>query len=92
MNHAGATALAVLDGHWPARPAGTITSAELFRAVAAGQNLDDIRIRDLKTKPPERSRGAASPAPGVWRFRRQDDGNAIRVPCGGSAPPAPLRP
>jgi CBS domain-containing protein len=54
MNHAGATALAVLDGEWPARPAGIITSADLFRAAAAGQDLDDIRIRDLMTERPDR--------------------------------------
>jgi CBS domain-containing protein len=54
MNHASATALAVLDGEWPGRPAGIITSADLFWAVAAGQDLDDIRIRDLMTKRSDR--------------------------------------
>jgi CBS domain-containing protein len=47
MNHAGATALVVLDGHWRGSPAGIITSADLFRAVAAGEDLDDIRIEHV---------------------------------------------
>ena len=53
MNHASATALAVVDGEWPGQ-AGIITSADLFWAVAAGQDLDDIRIRDLMAKPSDR--------------------------------------
>jgi NADPH:quinone reductase len=47
MKHAGATALAVLDGQWPGRPAGIITKADIARAVAAGEDLNSIRIRDL---------------------------------------------
>jgi CBS domain-containing protein len=47
MKHAGATALVALDGKWPGRPAGVITKADIARAAAAGQDLDNVRIRDL---------------------------------------------
>jgi hypothetical protein len=47
MRHKGATALVVLDGQWPGRPVGIITQAGIARAAAAGQDLNDIRIRDL---------------------------------------------
>ena len=47
MEHADATALVVLDGQWPGRPVGIITKADLVRAVAAGTDLNDVRIRDL---------------------------------------------
>ena len=47
MRHAGATALVVLDGQWPGRPVGIITKAHLVRALAAGTDLNDVRIRDL---------------------------------------------
>jgi NADPH:quinone reductase len=47
MKHAGATALVALDGQWPGRPAGVITKADIARAAAAGQDLDNVRIRDL---------------------------------------------
>jgi CBS domain-containing protein len=47
MKHAGAAALVVLDGQWPGRPVGMITKADIARAVAAGEDLDSVRIRDL---------------------------------------------
>ena len=47
MKHAGATALVVLDGRWPGRPVGIIAKAGIARAAAAGEDLDDIRIRDV---------------------------------------------
>jgi CBS domain-containing protein len=47
MKHAGATALVVLDGQWPGRPVGIITKAGIARAAAAGDDLNDIRIRDV---------------------------------------------
>jgi len=47
MEHADATALVVLDGQWPGRPVGIITKAHLVRALAAGTDLNDVRIRDL---------------------------------------------
>jgi CBS domain-containing protein len=54
MKHAGATALVVLDGQWPGRPAGIITKADIDRAAAAGEDLNKVRIRDLSLV---RSRG-----------------------------------
>ena len=47
MKHTGATALVVLDGQWPGRPAGIITKADIDRAAAAGEDLNNVRIRDL---------------------------------------------
>ena len=47
MKHAGATALVVMGGQWPARPAGIITKADIAQAVAAGHDLNNVRIRDL---------------------------------------------
>jgi NADPH:quinone reductase-like Zn-dependent oxidoreductase len=47
MKHTGATALVVLDGQWPGRPVGIITKADIVGAVAAGEDLNDVRIRDL---------------------------------------------
>ena len=47
MKHASATALVVLDGQWPGRPVGIITKADIARAVAAGKDLENVRIRDL---------------------------------------------
>jgi CBS domain-containing protein len=47
MRHKGATALVVLDGQWPGRPVGIITKAGIAQAAAAGEDLNDIRIRDL---------------------------------------------
>ena len=39
--------LAVLDGQRPGRPAGMIPRADIARAVAAGEDLNNVRIRDL---------------------------------------------
>ena len=47
MKHASATALVVLDGQWPGQPVGIITKADIARAVAAGEDLENVRIRDL---------------------------------------------
>ena len=47
MKHAGATALVVLDGQWPGRPVGIITKADIARAAATGEDLENVRIRDL---------------------------------------------
>jgi CBS domain-containing protein len=47
MKHAGASVLVVVDGQWAGRPAGIITKADIVRAVAAGEDLNDVRIRDL---------------------------------------------
>jgi NADPH2:quinone reductase len=47
MKHAGATALVVLDGQRPGRPVGIITKADIARAVATGEDPENVRIRDL---------------------------------------------
>ena len=47
MKHAGATTLVVLDGQWPGQPIGIITKAGIARAAAAGEDLNDMRIRDV---------------------------------------------
>jgi CBS domain-containing protein len=46
MKHAHATALVVLDSR-TGRPVGLITEADIARAVADGQDLDDVRIHGL---------------------------------------------
>jgi NADPH:quinone reductase-like Zn-dependent oxidoreductase len=55
MGHADAIALVVLDGQWPGRPAGIITKADIARAVAAGADLNTVRIRDLLAGQEERA-------------------------------------
>ena len=47
MEHAGATTLVVLDGQWPGRPVGIVTKSGIAQAAAAGEDLNNIRIRDL---------------------------------------------
>jgi CBS domain-containing protein len=47
MKHAGTTALVVLDGQCPGRPVGVITKADIARVVAAGEDLNNVRILDL---------------------------------------------
>ena len=68
MQHAGVTALAVLDGQWPGRLIGIVTKDDIVQAVAAGRDLDDIRIRHLMTEASFREVGA--PAPRVARAGR----------------------
>jgi CBS domain-containing protein len=52
MKHAGATALVVVaDG--PARwPVGLITDADIVRAVADGEDVNGVHVRDLMTSDP----------------------------------------
>jgi CBS domain-containing protein len=47
MKHAGTTALAVLDGQRSDQPIGWITETDIAVAMAAGRDLNVIRIRDL---------------------------------------------
>ena len=47
MKHVGTTALAVLDGQQSSQPIGCITETDIAVAVAAGKDLNEIRIRDL---------------------------------------------
>ena len=51
MTHAGATALLVLDGHTD-QPIGSITQADITRAVADGKDVNRARIYDLMTTRP----------------------------------------
>jgi MFS family permease len=56
MKHAGATALVVLDGLWSGRPVGIVTKAGIAQAAAAGEDLNNIRIRDLMPSAGDRAR------------------------------------
>ena len=47
MKHAGTTTLAVLDGQRSNQPMGRITQTDIAAAMAQGQDLNEIRIRDL---------------------------------------------
>jgi CBS domain-containing protein len=50
MNHAGASALVVLDKEPGERPIGLITEADIVHAVADGKDVNDVRIRDLMSR------------------------------------------
>ena len=52
MEHAGATALVVVDDEEARRPLGLITEADIVQAVADKKNLNEVRIRDLMTRAP----------------------------------------
>ena len=56
MKHAGTTALAVLDGQHSDHPIGCITETNIAEAMAAGQDPDQTRVRDLFA--PRRGRSA----------------------------------
>jgi predicted transcriptional regulator len=47
MKHAGTTALAVLDGQQSDQPIGCITETDIAEAMAEGNDLNEIRVRDL---------------------------------------------
>jgi CBS domain-containing protein len=51
MKHAGTTALMVVDGR-TGQPAGIITQADVARAIAAGKDLNDIRVHAVMTTRP----------------------------------------
>jgi CBS domain-containing protein len=51
MKHAGATALMVVDAR-TGQPAGIITQADVARAIAAGKDLNDIRVHAVMTTRP----------------------------------------
>ena len=55
MKHARATALVVVDNEHAKRPLGLITEADIVRAVADTEDLEEIRIRDLMTRDPRPS-------------------------------------
>lgn len=51
MKHSGTSALLVLDAHTE-QPIGIITEADITRAVADSQDLNEVRIRQLMTASP----------------------------------------
>ncbi len=51
MKHAGTTALIVADAQ-TGQPAGIITEADVARAVADGQNANDVRVHAVMTTRP----------------------------------------
>src|SRR5260370_1889062 len=52
MKHAGVTALVVVDDDQAKQPVGIITEADIVQAVAAGKDVNDVRIRALITTHP----------------------------------------
>ena len=52
MKHAGETALVVIDEEQAKRPVGLVTDADIAQAVADGQDVNEVRIRDLMTTEP----------------------------------------
>lgn len=51
MKHAGTTALMVVNAR-TSQPAGIITQADVARAIAAGKDLNDIRVHAVMTTRP----------------------------------------
>ncbi len=49
MKHARTTAVVVVDEASSARPIGLITEADIVRAVADGEDVNEVRIRDVMT-------------------------------------------
>jgi CBS domain-containing protein len=70
MKRAGVTAFAVLDGQWPGRLMGIITKDDIVQAVAAGRDLDNVRIRDLMTEASFRE--VDGPVPGAAAVAPED--------------------
>lgn len=62
MKHTGTTVLFVLDGQWPGRLIGTITEDDIAAAAASGQDLNDVRLRDLMADANSREAGTPGPA------------------------------
>ncbi len=60
MNHAGVTALVVVDDNQAKQPIGIITEADIAQAVADGKDVNDLRIRALITTNPTVIRAATS--------------------------------
>ena len=52
MRHHGVTALAVLDGDRSSRPIGMITKTDITQAAADGEDLDKVRIGQLRSQSP----------------------------------------
>ena len=49
MNHAGVTALVVVNDDQTKQPVGIITEADIVQAVAEGNDVNDVRIQALIT-------------------------------------------
>lgn len=67
MKRTGATAMVVVDDGISNCPVGFITEGDLAQSVADGNNLNDIRIRDLMTTKRRSSPQATSSVVGGWR-------------------------
>ena len=65
MKRAAATAMVVVDSDRSNAPVGIITDGDLAQTVADGNNLNDIRIRDLMTTKRQSTTRAASSAVAV---------------------------
>jgi CBS domain-containing protein len=52
MKHAGATAVVVVDDEESKTALGIITETDIVRLVADGQDVNEVRIRDLMTVHP----------------------------------------
>jgi CBS domain-containing protein len=67
MKRTGTTAMVVVDDGMSNCPVGFITEGDLARSVADGNNLNEIRIRELMTTKRRSSPQAASSVAGGWR-------------------------
>jgi CBS domain-containing protein len=60
MKHAHTAALLVLDAQHATLPVGIVTEADVARAVADGKDVNEVRIHELMTTPPQTISAAAS--------------------------------
>lgn len=67
MKRTGTTAMVVVDDGMSNCPVGFITEGDLAQSVADGNNLNEIRIRELMTTKRRSSPQAASSVVGGWR-------------------------
>lgn len=67
MKRTGATAMVVVDDCISNSPVGFITEGDLAQSVADGNNLNEIRIRELIATKRRASTQAASSVVGGWR-------------------------
>ena len=58
--------MAVVDVEQAVGPLGFITERDIARAVAGGNDLNEIRIRALMSKSPERVPGSARQRIAAW--------------------------
>ncbi len=84
MKHTGVTVLSVLDGQWPARLIGVITEDDIATAAASGQDLNDVRIRELMTDTnPREAGGLVRGAAAVLHARPGPPAEARLASCAG---------